>query len=303
MICDQIATGNVRKTMVKHACRLPWLKGFLGLAVLLAGQAAFGQTTAVEVYPGVTRPSEERALSFSYPGVVREVLVKEGDLVKQGQPLVKLDDRLDQNALEQLKIDAESTLKVEYAEKSREQKQVRAKRFTELREKDLASVLETEEATLDAELAVTQLALSKQEHDAAKLKAAGQAIKVELATIHSTIDGIVQRISVKEGEYADPQQSQRPTIMVVKNDPMKVEVFVPLDVARQLSPGGSDLEVSYPKEDKWTKAQITFVDPVSDPGSGMRRLHLTMPNPENRPAGEQVKVRLPAGGSAAVSVR
>lgn len=289
--------------MVKHASRTRWLRGFLGLAVLWAGQSAIGQTTAEQVYPGVTRPSEERALSFSYPGVVREVLVKEGDTVKQGQALVKLDDRLDQNALDQLKIEAESTLKIEYAEKSREQKQVRAKRFTELREKDLASVLETEEATLDAELAVTQLALSKQEHDAAKLKAVGQAIKVELATIHSTIDGIVQRISVKEGEYADPQQSQRPTIMVVKNDPMKVEVFVPLDVAQDLRPGKSELEVAYPQQQDWTKAQITFVDPVSDPGSGMRRIHLTIANPDGRPAGEQVKVRLPAGGSAAVSVR
>lgn len=267
--------------------------------LLLAGQMASGQTSPANVFPGVTRPSEERALSFSYPGVVHQVLVKEGDVVKQGQPLIKLDDRLDQNALAQLKLEAESTLKVEYAEKSRDQKQVRAKRLRELRDKDLASVLELEETQLDADLAITQLALSKQEEETARLKAEGQRIKVELATIQSPIEGIVQRINVNEGEYADPQQSQRPAVMVVKNDPMKVEVFVPLSAASNIAAEKTELEISYPDQKAWKKAKVTFVDPVSDPGSGMRRIHLTIANPENRPAGEQVQVRLPTAAASA----
>lgn len=265
----------------------------LVVAILTTGvSTAFSQANAQQLYPGVTRPSEERALSFSYPGVIKDVLVKEGQKVKAGDPLLRLDARLDQNMLEQFEIEANSPLKVEYAAKSLDQKQVRLKRVLELRSLDAASPLEVEEAELNAELAATQLKLSREESQTAKLKAEGQRIKVELATRTSTINGVVQRINVKEGEYADPQQSQRPAVMVVQNDPLKVEVFVPIAVAMKLS-DGQQLEVTYADDQKFTKAKISYFDPVADAGSGMRRVWLEMANPENREAGLQVKVRVP----------
>lgn len=268
----------------------------LVLATLIAGESlsmAASNPEPADTYAGVTRPSEERALSFSYPGVVKEVLVKEGQKVKAGEALIRLDDRLDRNALEQLEIEANSPLKVEYAVKSRDQKQVRLQRMKEMRELNAASPLELEETELDAELAVTQLKLSEEESQTAKLKAAGQKIKVDLATRTSTIDGVVKAINVKEGEYADPQQSQRPAIVVVRNDPLKVEVFVPVAVAAKLS-DGQQLEVAYGEtQQDWKKARITYFDPVADAGSGMRRLWLEVPNPENRESGLQVSVRVP----------
>ena len=261
--------------------------------VTIGGGTLWAQTATTQpLYPGVTRPSEERALSFSFPGVIKTVLLKEGHKVKAGEAILRLDNRLDSNMLAQFEIEANSPLKVEYAAKSRDQKQVRLKRVLELRSLDAASPLEVEEAELNADLAVTQLKLSEEESQTAKLKAAGQRIKVELATLSSTVDGVVQRINVKEGEYADPQQSQRPAVVVVKNDPLKVEVFVSIAVAMTLK-DGQELEVAYAGDDKFTKAKISYFDPVADAGSGMRRVWLEMANPENRESGLQVSVRVP----------
>ena len=266
----------------------------LATAILISGGSTLfaAEKTTEELYPGVTRPSEERALSFSYPGIIKDVLAVEGKKVKSGDPLLRLDDRLDRNLLEQLEVDANSPLKVEYAEKSKDQKQVRLKRVLELQASNAASPLEVEEAQLNYELAITQLKLSMEESQTAKLKAAGQRIKVDLATRTSTINGIVQRINVKEGEYADPQQSQKPAVVVVQNDPLKVEVFVPVAVAMSLA-DTKELEVAYNDDKKFAKAKITYFDPVADAGSGMRRVWLEMPNPENRESGLQVKVRVP----------
>ena len=266
----------------------------LAFAALIAGQTlmAASPAQAGDVYAGVTRPSAERALSFSFPGVVMEVLVKEGQKVKASDPLLRLDDRIDRNILQQLEIEANSPLKIEYAKRSVAQKQVRLKRVQEMRELDAASPIEVEEADLDAQLAQTQLKLSEEEQQTARLKAEAQKLKVDLATRTSTIDGIVQRINVKEGEYADPQQKQMPAVVVVRNDPLKVEVFVPVAIASQLS-DGQELEVAYGDQQEWRKARITYFDPVADPGSGMRLLWLEMPNPENREAGLQVMVRVP----------
>jgi RND family efflux transporter MFP subunit len=258
----------------------------------LAAPAVWADQPAGPVsYPGVTRPSEERKLAFSSPGVVREVLAKKGDKVKAGQTLIRLDDRLDKNLFETLEIDANSNNEVEYSQKELSLRIVQLKRKEELAKENALSASELEEAQLQKELADTRLKLSYEKQQTAKLKAAGQKIKVELTQLNSTIDGVVQELSVREGEFADPQQSnQRAGAVVVKNDPLKVEVFLPTPLARRLT-YGQELEVCYPDE-KWQKAKITFFDPVADAGSGMRKLELELPNPENRESGWQVSVRV-----------
>ena len=277
--------------MQERCCRA----GFRILAVGLVSVAGvlLGAAEPGNVHIGLTKPSEERKLSFSYPGVVREVLVRKGDQVKLGQPLLRLDDRLDRNQLDQAKIEAESVLKIEYAKQSMDQKAVRYKRVKELYEQGAASPLELEEAELNAALAATQYKLSHEEQQTSRLKAQGYGIKVELATLTSTIDGTVQDISVREGEYADPQQnSQRAAAVVVKVDPLKVEVYLPTLMARNLKLG-QELDVAYVGEPDWHKAKIEFLDPVADPASGTRKLELTMPNREGRTPGWQVNVRVP----------
>jgi membrane fusion protein, multidrug efflux system len=268
------------------------------LALTLAGWGAMGAVEkstadAQKVYPGVTRPMNDRMIPFSYQGIVRKVLVKEGDLVKAGQPLMQLDDRIDQKELQKADIEANSELKVKYSEQERDLKKTQLARIQELYQKGVsASVSEVENARLEAQLADTHVLMSQEEQQTKKLDADRQRIKVELATLVSPIDGVVRQINVKEGEFADPQQSaNRPVCEVVQNDPLKVEVFLPTVLVAGMKTG-QELDVAYPNEN-FQKAKITFFDPVADAGSGMRRLHLEMPNPQQRESGWQVRVQIP----------
>ena len=271
--------------------------GMYLLSAALAGLAwntcAGAEPDKARSYPAVTRPSEERTLSFSYPGVVREVSVKEGETVKSGQKLMKLDDRMDQKALSAAEIEAKSLLKIQYAQQESDQKKVQLERTQQLYDDNrAASPFELESAKLEYELAKTRLALSQEETDAKKLEADKQRIKVELAGLVSTIDGVVQRIGVKEGEFADPNQGQaRPACVVVRNNPLRVEVYLPTALTSELK-AGQELEVAYPGQKTGQKAKITFFDPVADAGSEMRKLWLELPNPENQESGRQVEVRV-----------
>ena len=247
---------------------------------------------AAVTYPGITRPCEERSLSFALSGLVREVMVKEGDRVTKDQPLMKLDDRLQRNALAQATLASDSTLRQKYSDAELAQKKVVLKRMQQLAEKGAASPTELEEADLGAQLADTRAQLTVEETQTNKLKMQAEATKVQLMTLTSTIDGFVERVGVKEGEMADPAQAQRPAVIVVKNDPLKVEVFLPTATVAKLSPG-QEMQVCYPNEDKWQNAKIIFFDPVADAGSGLRKLHLELSNPKNRESGWQVNVRIP----------
>src|SRR4051812_31127194 len=74
------------------------------------------QSTTTRTVVGITQPSEQRKLVFPAQGIVKEMLVKEGDEVKKGQLLAKLDDEADQKELARLEIDAKSQARIEAAE-------------------------------------------------------------------------------------------------------------------------------------------------------------------------------------------
>lgn len=263
-------------------------------ANLPAAQAPESATTAPTPvsYPGITRPSEERQLNFAFPGQVQKVNVKEGEPVKTGTVLMELDSRMDRSAFKAAQVEAVSTLKNEYAISDYELKKVVLVRVKSLYQKSAASPSELEEKTLDAELAGKRVDLGREESLMKKYEAERLKAKLDLTQLVSTIDGVVQRIGVKEGEIADPNQVNRPACVVVKNDPLKVEVFLPTAISETLKPG-QELEVLYPKSTDWQKAKITFFDPVADAGSQMRKLHLEMPNPSQRVSGWEVQVRVP----------
>ena len=270
------------------------------LPVLLAANLAAAQAPAATAaagagavtYPGITRPSEQRLLNFAFAGVVQKVNVKEGDTVKAGTVLLELDSRMDRSAFKAAQVDAESTLKNEYAKSDAALKKVVLERIEKLFKDNVASVTELDEKRLDAELADKRVELGAEETLTKKYEAERLKTKLDLSQLISTIDGVVQRLDVKEGEIADPNQANRPACVVVKNDPLKVEVFLPTAISETLKPGG-ELEVQYPKSPDWQKAKITFFDPVADAGSQMRKLHLEMPNPSQRVSGWEVLVRVP----------
>ena len=91
------------------------------------------------------------------------------------------------------------------------------------------------------------------------------------------------------GEMVDP--SKPPVLVIVQNDPLLVEVPLPVAVSQRLKIGRT-LRVTYDKR-QWLDATVSFKEPMADPESGMQRVHLTLPNPEGKDSGLQVYVEVP----------
>src|SRR4051812_22127335 len=78
------------------------------LALVSAPALAQSQSPRSNEVSGVSRPSQERKLSFSTPGVVAQAPLKEGDVVKAGQVIIVQDDVIDKKELERLELTANS---------------------------------------------------------------------------------------------------------------------------------------------------------------------------------------------------
>jgi RND family efflux transporter MFP subunit len=278
-----------------------------GLAVLLFVVAPLaaevpGEAPRPGAVEGVTKPSEDVTLSFSRPGRVAKILVKEGQLVEAGQVLLQQDDAAEQVQLRQLKLQADSDVRVRAAQAQLDQKKVDCQKMEEAGKKGAAAVMEVEHAKLDVTIADLSLELARFEHDQDRLKYEEAKAQVDRMRIESPIAGRVEKLSIQEGESKDAQQ---PVIRVVKIDPLWIDVPVPLKRARGLAVGEA-AAVAFPDERSAdAEGRIVHVPAVADAASGTLLVRVEAKNPSLRKAGEHVMVSFPGssqrGQSAAAA--
>jgi multidrug efflux pump subunit AcrA (membrane-fusion protein) len=131
---------------------------------------------------------------------------------------------------------------------------------------------------------------------------AEQKARIEQKKLRAKINGIISEINTREGELAN-NDTQHPTVTVVKNDPVYIEVWLPAPLVTKLKADGlkTVLQVQYVDEEKgkWRDTKIHFVRPQADAQSNMEYVQLEMPNPEGRSSGLQVMVRMPTGAAPA----
>ncbi len=209
---------------------------FVAASIGLFGGSLLGAdiSTAGKL-PGITNPSEQRGLNFNIPGVVSKISVKEGDLVKKGDLVAQQDDSVDLAELEVKKAEAESSkLQIAAAEKDLAQKKVELERSQKMFDQKVLGKSELEKAALDVEIGHIRVDLAAQETKQKQLEADAQQKKIDQKKLYSTIDGIVQKINVHEGELAtnDPKT---PCMQIVANEPLYVEVDLPVASARAFS--------------------------------------------------------------------
>lgn len=226
-------------------------------------------------------------------GILTELQVSEGDQVKRGQVLGKVDDEDARlafaKAAAETKIAATTAgndVKVRYADKAAKVAAAEYKRAQESIDRVEKSVskteleklqLEADRGTLAVEEAAHDLTIAKQNRD---LKAAEQAVAqqvVDRRQITSPLDGVVVQLHFRRGEWVKPGD---PVLRVVRIDRMRAEAFVPAGLSvgdwagRSVrffpTAGGAEREAYVGK--------LVFVSPEIDPVNGQIRVWAEIEN-------------------------
>lgn len=244
------------------------------------------------VESGITKPYEERKLQFNQPAVVMEVKVKPGDTIKEGQVLALQDISVEQAEREALEIEAKSTVQEDFAKIDQALNEKKFEKQEFLFKTKNASYFEVEEARLAIEKSKASVKIAVEERAKATAKIKSIDARISLKTLKSPVSGFVQQIDTGAGEVGGIDQ-QKPSMIVVQNDPLKVDVNVPVRDANRLGVGQT-LQVRYTDDDNapWQPAKILAMLPVADRASQTRGIVLELPNPNNKPAGLRVDVRL-----------
>ena len=229
----------------------------------------------------VTKPSGDVTMAFINAGKVGEIAVKEGDTVKQGQLLVKLDDMAESLQVEQLKAEADDETRVLAAQAQLDQKKEDVIKLKQAESK----LWDIVHAELDVKIAELSLKLAMLEHDQAGRKYREAAAHVDRMRMLSPISGKVEELFLEVGEAADERAK---VVRVVQIDPLRIDVACPRPTAEKLLLG-STAKVEF-GSGQVADGRVSFIAAVADSASNTITVRVDVPNPSGRPAGEHVMV-------------
>ena len=250
-------------------------------AILLGELGASAQT----IEP-ITMPSQDVILSFVMPGRFDSIPVKQGDRVKTGDLLIKLDDAAEQASAEQLKRQAEDTIKIRYAEAQFDLKKVMLEKMEAAQQKSVATEIEVAQARLEAKSADLSLELARFEKTQAELKYKEVIATLKRMSLLSPFDGLVERINAQPGESADRDVK---IMRVVKIDPLYIDAPVSRQQSSRLRLEQA-VKVGFHDDSAQQTGKIIFIASVADAGSDTVTVRVELPNPSLRRAGERVSI-------------
>jgi HlyD family secretion protein len=150
---------------------------------------------------GKVQPETEVKVSSEASGEIIFLAVKEGDRVKKGQLLVRIQPDLVQAQVEQFRASAES-FKAQIGTAQAEVNRTKAvfDRIKTLADKQFASKDDLDNATGALNSALARLEAAKKEYERAQASLRQSEASSSRTTIYSPIDGIVTSLSVEQGE-------------------------------------------------------------------------------------------------------
>ncbi len=200
---------------------------------------------------GALMPAESAMLSAQTAGQVKEIYFSEGEKVKKGQLLVKLDDR--QWLAQRNKLNAQLNTA---------QKDVN-------RKEQLSDIQGVSQSALDdASLQVESIEADKQELE----------VMIEYAAIRAPFSGQIGLRSVSPGAYLS---AGSPVARLVQLDMLKLEFNVPERYATQIREGQA-VRFTIAGSDSSYSATVYATEPAISESSRALRIRARVPNEENQ---------------------
>lgn len=138
-------------------------------------------------------------------GRVKEILVEEGDIVKQGQLLLRLDPEASLAEIAQIQaVIRQSALNIERQQVTRDTQNTKWKRFEALKERGLIDANQFDDVVSQKDLAEVQLKSSREEYKQQEARLDQAKERLSKTEIRSPIGGKITAIFIKAGETAVP---------------------------------------------------------------------------------------------------
>lgn len=250
-----------------------WRQGCAVFFVLLMTMPSGNLKAQTAWIDGVVKPYKAVTISASLREIIRKIEVSEGERIKEGQMLVRLEAEKQRLAIERYAL---VISKASFDQKAAQR----------LFEQNVAS--RDDAMNKDIELKRLQV-----EQDIARAELADREIK-------SPINGVVVRKLKESGESVNETE---PILQLMETDRLLLLFYLQADMLSSVKLG-QEIATRYPElsADTVKKAVVDFIDPEVDARSGLFRVRLLLDNKDDllKP-GMRVQAEFPAAVNKPVS--
>ena len=230
----------------------------------------------------VIEASEIAEVSSSVRGIMSQVTVEQGDFIKKGQVVARLEASVEQATVKLARARAESMSEIRSREARVELAQKQVDRVRDLGTTNAIASQVVDEAETD--LIIEQIALEQANESRllAQLDLERAERVLALRTIRSPVTGVVVRIYTSASESVE----DRPIMQIAQIDPLYVQAIAPVEQFGSIEAGM--LTKVFPEEPIGGEfeATVSLVERVIDASSGTFGIRLELPNPDGSlPAG------------------
>ena len=236
--------------------------------------AAYESNTTNSIY-GVARPVRSASMPSLVDGLITKVHVKEGDVVKAGQLLVSMDDRMPKAALAIAQVAANRKAVLEQAKLQMKLAEARLQRMQQAFQAQASSRFELEASQAEVDNAQAVIRTAEEEHAAAVATLKLRQAELDRFSIRAPFDGTIVQIRSKAGTTVDPSIS---VIDVVDLSQLEAELFLDTDMYGKVTTSSSLIFKASSPVNKNLTGRVMSVSPMIDAASRTFRTVVVFPN-------------------------
>ena len=249
-----------------------YLCTFSILAILLLNRSA----VAVD---GFTEPYQTVQVASPEAGIIRQILVEEGQQVDQGAPLVQLDVDLQEAQLAIAAAGKSARGRLDAAQAELAVRQQRLLAIESLHDAGHARQEELDRAQADLAIARGQLTAARETQELKQLEYEKIQVQIQRRTVRAPLAGVVTSLVKRAGEFTAPNDPQ--LVVLVQLDPLQVTFDVVGEHAKQFAVGDT-ATVRLAESDTSVDGEVEYVSPVVDAESGTIAVRVTIPNSDGQ---------------------
>jgi len=254
-----------------------WL---LAVSILFWANPAWAQA-----YDCVINPAVVVKVGSPIAGLIDEVYVARGDVVKTGQKIARLRSRVEETTVALIREQARDTAEIEAQQARYNLSKSRLERAETLVRRQISSLESLEQARAEHEVISRELAIAEMRHRTAQLELERAQELLAQRVIRSPINGVVLERALYSGEFLHQEAH---VVTLAQVDPLYVEAFVPVEAYGRVLVGMTGKIHPHKPIDGVYSAKVIVVDSVFDTASGTFGVRLELDNPERLiPAGHR----------------
>jgi multidrug efflux pump subunit AcrA (membrane-fusion protein) len=275
--------------------RTSWTAAFILGFVLSTNAQESGQR--IEISEAQASLIQNTFVASPLAAQIDEILVKEGDEIAAGKPMVRLRADVIRTELEAARaavaaarVAAENDVDARYATRSLEVRERELAMSQDANKNFAGAIPSTEIDKLQLVVDQSRLAIEQAEHDLAiaaatleEKEAAARLVEARLEqhTIHAPVHGIIVEIEGDAGEWLE---AGKPIVRIISTDPIRIECFVDgRKHGKELVGSPVEFRVTgdHPN-DEAAKGRVTFVSPELNPVTGQVKLWAEIQNRDQK---------------------